>query len=123
MSVLIKGIEMPKSCVDCPCSLNIFFCKARECRPITGGNGIEPTDDAIQVSRPDWCPLVEAPGKHGQLIDVDAFKTEYGMKNDCADCEKEMHGKVKACEYDHIYSKMDFCGWLDDADVVIEADG
>ena len=35
---------------------------------------------------------------------------------------KEMHGKVKACEYDRIYSKMDFCGWLDDADVVIEAE-
>jgi hypothetical protein len=74
MSILIKGIEMPKSCIDCPCSLNPFFCKARECRPITGGNGIEPTDDAIQVSRPDWCPLVEVPGKHGRTIDADELE-------------------------------------------------
>ena len=62
MSILIKGMEMPISCPDCPMSLNMFFCKAREYRPITGGNGIELTDDhAIQVSRPDWCPLVEVP--------------------------------------------------------------
>ena len=120
MSVLIKGIEMPKSCVDCPCSLNMFFCRALDGREVTDRTGIEFKEDGIVVSRPDWCPLVEAPGKHGQLIDVDAFKTEYGMKNDCADCEKEMHGKVKACEYDRIYSKMDFCGWLDDAPTVIE---
>ena len=61
MSILIKGMEMPISCPDCPLSLNMFFCKARECRPITARNGIELTGDAIQVSRPDWCPLVEVP--------------------------------------------------------------
>ena len=66
MSILIKDMAMPKCCLDCPMSLNLFFCKARECRPITGGNGIELTDDhAIQVSRPDWCPLVEVPDAEG----------------------------------------------------------
>ena len=46
-------------------------------------------------------------------IDADALKAEYGMKDDCKDCEKELHGKVKSCEYDRVYTKMDFCGWID----------
>ena len=71
MSVLIKGIEMPKSCVDCPCSLNMFFCRAWDGRAITDRTGIEIKEDGIVVSRPDWCPLVEVPEKHGDLIDTD----------------------------------------------------
>lgn len=54
----------------------------------------------------------------GRLIDVDKFKADYGMKDDCADCDKELRGKSKACEFDRVYTKMDFCGWLDDAPTV-----
>ena len=54
----------------------------------------------------------------GRLIDVDALKTVNGMKDDCADCDKELRGKSKACEFDRVYTKMDFCGWLDDAPTV-----
>lgn len=86
MSILIKDMAMPKCCLDCPMSLNLFFCKAREGRPITGGNGIEPTDDAIQVSRPDWCPLVEIPKEHGDLIDVDKLLKTLGKH--CLEAEK-----------------------------------
>ena len=50
-----------------------------------------------------------------RLIDADRFKAVNGMKDDCADCDKELRGKSKACEFDRIYTKMDFCGWLDDA--------
>ena len=53
-----------------------------------------------------------------RLIDADVLKADYGMKDDCADCEKELQGKVRLCEYDHIYSKMDFCGWIDDAPTI-----
>lgn len=53
-----------------------------------------------------------------RLIDADALKADYGMKDDCADCEKELQGKVRSCEYDRIYSKMDFCGWIDDAPTI-----
>ena len=54
----------------------------------------------------------------GRLIDVNKFKADYGMKDNCADCDKELRGKSKACEYDRVYTKMDFCGWLDDAPTV-----
>ena len=58
MSVLIKGIEMPNSCLDCPCNLNLFFCRACDCREIDQ-TGIRHEDGNIVVKRPDWCPLVE----------------------------------------------------------------
>lgn len=53
-----------------------------------------------------------------RLIDVDKFKADNGMKDDCADCDKELRGKSKVCEFDRVYTKMDFCGWLDDAPTV-----
>ena len=48
-----------------------------------------------------------------RLIDADALKADYGMKDDCEDCEKELKGYVKQCQYDAVYTKMDFCGWID----------
>ena len=120
-SIIVKGMRMPKDCRECRLqdysfTTGVTWCGAnwavlaRNFEPINFFDG-----------KPEWCPLVDL-GKHGDLIDRDAFKSDYGMKDDCADCEKEMHGKVKACEYDRIYSKMDFCDWLDNADVVIEAE-
>jgi len=46
-----------------------------------------------------------------RLINVDALKEDYHMADDCKDCKTS----VRDCEYDHVYTKMDFCGWLDDA--------
>ena len=63
--------------------------------------------------------MVELPEKHGDLIDRDALKKDYKMGKDCDTCETDW----KSCQYDIVYSKMDFCGWLDDAPVVIEAEG
>ena len=48
-----------------------------------------------------------------RLIDADALKADYGMKDNCKDCEKELRGYVRQCEYDAVYTKMDFCGWID----------
>lgn len=123
MSVVVKGMEMPENCDVCEFSdwsnlSQTASCKMKEYEPCFADFSIE-----YRSKRADFCPLVALPDKHGRLVDADAFKADYGMKDDCVDCEKEMRGKAKACEYDRIYSKMDFCGWLDDADVVIEAEG
>lgn len=105
MSIIVKGMKMPDSCYHCKI--------AESCRHyITNYTN----------RRHPNCPLVALPDKHGRLVDADAFKADYGMKDDCVDCEKEMRGKAKACEYDRIYSKMDFCGWLDDAPTIVEAE-
>lgn len=109
MSVLIKGMEMPENCLDCILSGD-FFCK---------GKPLNFTGYIDEDKRPDWCPLVNIPATHGRLIDVDKLKADYRMADECDKCETEW----KSCQYDYIYSKMDFCGWLDDAGTVIEAEG
>ena len=124
MSVLVKGMKLPESCGACKLSAQVSMSlgAVMRCR-LLGVVGTSSSDpyDVLNKRHPN-CPLVALPDKHGRLVDADAFKADYGMKDDCADCEKEMRGKVKACEYDRIYSKMDFCSWLDVADVVIEAE-
>ena len=118
MSVIVKGMKRPSECAVCRFAgrggyrMELIVCM------FTGKN-----EYAENVDRLPDCPLVALPDTHGRLVDADAFKADYGMKDDCADCEKEMQGKVRACEYDRIYSKMDFCGWLDDADTIVEAEG
>lgn len=49
-----------------------------------------------------------------RLINADALKEDCRMANDCKDCKTN----VRDCEYDYVYTKMDFCGWLDDAPTV-----
>lgn len=70
MSVLIKGMDMPKRCVDCP----IYFAGLCSVRL---QNGKCPLD-----GRPDWCPMVDVPVPHGKLIDAsDAVRkyADYGI--------------------------------------------
>lgn len=49
-----------------------------------------------------------------RLIDADTLKADYGMADECKECRTN----VRTCEYDRTYTKMDFCGWLDDAPTV-----
>ena len=53
-----------------------------------------------------------------RYIDVDVLKANHGMKNDCSECDKEVNGFSKSCQYDTVYTLMDFCGWLDDMPTV-----
>ena len=74
MSVLIKGMEMPKSCESCPCKTADAF----------GGLGCQATGyiplRKVNQDRPDNCPLVEIP-PHGRLIDADALIAD--LKRQC----------------------------------------
>ena len=72
MSILIKGMEMPKSCKDCQLhelaiinATPVYFCK---CLP---NIKVMP----IEEKRTD-CPLVELP-PHGELIDRDALNNAF----------------------------------------------
>jgi len=62
MSILIKGMEMPTDCHNCPLGF---------------GGGCYCGTSADEYMCPDhgraeWCPLVPVP-PHGRLIDADAF--------------------------------------------------
>ena len=70
MSVLIKGMEMPK---NCPCELvgigYDMYCSFVHGIPAR----VREYDECCEKkTRPDWCPLIEVPEPHGRLIDVDA---------------------------------------------------
>lgn len=60
MSILIKGIEMPKESWDCPChDGETGWCK------VTGHSCYDIPKD---------CPIVEVPTPHGDLIDKEDLK-------------------------------------------------
>lgn len=68
MSVIVKGMEMPKDCREC---------RMMEYHERTGKTWCKPADGLLADTyrpimydgRPDWCPLVELPEHHGDLID------------------------------------------------------
>ena len=53
-----------------------------------------------------------------RLIDADFLKNIHGMKDDCAECDKELRHKSMSCEFDRVYTLMDFCGWIDDTPTI-----
>lgn len=69
MSILIKGIEMPKNCNKCP--LHFYegqgICCCRALPAIDDGEILKPWKN----KRKD-CPLIPVP-PHGRLIDADAL--------------------------------------------------
>ena len=76
MSVLIKGMEMPKDCSECnfmytTYMLNRHVCLAGDVFEIKVNSGIDVN-----------CPLIEVQEPHGRLIDADAY---------CEDLLKEAH--------------------------------
>ena len=72
MSVLIKGMNMPRSCANCEWSslskmdlgMSIYCKLAKK----TGNL------EVAKNFRVEFCPLVEVPTPHGRLIDADAMK-------------------------------------------------
>ena len=70
MSILIKGMEMPKSCSDCPMldwDLDYIKCKVT-------GRHFKVKEEPFGARRMNDCPLIELP-PHGRLIDADALES------------------------------------------------
>lgn len=49
-----------------------------------------------------------------RLIDVDAFRREFGFSEECRDCKRIAKWKCDS----QMYSARDICGWLDDTPIV-----
>lgn len=66
MSVLIKGMEMPKSCNECRFSVDgwCYVCKPQ-------------SEEERKRITTNYCPLVEIP-PHGRLIDADTLIVRHG---------------------------------------------
>lgn len=71
MSILIKGMEMPKNCLEC--SFKFVDIKYGDgCCLFTG-------IVCLSIGRQDRCPLIEIPTPHGRLIDADALFEAMGL--------------------------------------------
>ena len=100
MSVIVKGMEMPKNCRICPMLFdghNYRWCN------ITGESlGIEETDNG----RDEHCPLIEIPTPHGRLGDLDELKTAFPR------CDNSMDIKIASVR-----------ATINHAPTIIEAEG
>ena len=113
MSVLIRGMDMPENCETCAYQTK-GACFA------SGVNKGTITIRRIDKDRPDWCPLVALPEKHGRLIDADATMKQWGLD------KATKYGNETAEQQHFSYSTMmmyEIVDILDDAPVIIEAEG
>lgn len=67
MSILIKGMEMPLRCINCP--FLTYYHYENRCLANRG----KTIKFVIGKDRGAECPLVEIPTPHGRLIDADAL--------------------------------------------------
>ena len=80
MSILIKGVKMPKNCEECQSTLGLFV---DECPIFAEFPKMSDYDPEIGNNRRyDGCPLVEIP-PHGRLIDA----SEMAIKFSCLDLD------------------------------------
>ena len=72
---------------------------------------VAPTvEEALKQEKPDWCPLIEIPEPHGDLMAVESLKTSEIIF--CKDCRKH-NVKVGFDENFHTVWKEDACPLVD----------
>ena len=82
MSVIVKGMDMPKNCAYCPLSeyRNTSLGQILDCKRIgTVGSAVRGTHDVLNHRHPN-CPLAEIHTPHGRLIDIDDAIESYGER-------------------------------------------
>ena len=66
MSILVKGMKMPETCVEC-CEIGLRSAiKCERWKALSAG--------LRKVEREMFCPLVEVPTPHGSLIEREALR-------------------------------------------------
>ena len=71
MSILIKGMEMPKNCNECKFGTWSNLHQAAACKRHDFEPCFKDYSREYMEKRADFCPLVEVPAPHGRLIDED----------------------------------------------------
>lgn len=104
MSVVVKGMKMPKNCFYCAMS-SFGVCNI-----------------AVRIwdisTRPDWCPLVELPENHGPLIDRNELEKavlKWLPPDPCGREEKEYPFETDIC----VSMMME----IEEQETIVEAEG
>ena len=90
MSVLIKGMKMPKNCRECKIKAweeryNVYVC------PFGGILELS----CLANGRRNECPLVELPEKHGRLVDIDELARK--MYHDAFETDTDLQKWDSGC--------------------------
>lgn len=112
--ILIRGMEMPKHCIDCPLMVDRFDTDACALQSQEANEEFESWDDMRR-----GCPLVPLPEGHGRLIDADAFKAM------CLSATKEAKPDFIRHE-DWLRScavTLSFCRDIDERPTIVPAEG
>ena len=91
MSVVIRGMKMPKNCKECPfCQWSnhyqTYVCFNGNRYTEMFFDGKYPTESALRSRRADNCPMTELPAEHGRLID--AYALQQSIKESIDECHK-----------------------------------
>lgn len=70
--ILIRGMEMPGHCIDCPLMVDRFDTDACALQSQEANEAFESWDDMRR-----GCPLVPIPEGHGRLVDADALMPDF----------------------------------------------
>lgn len=99
MSILIKGMEMPKNCLLCYCTDTEY-----------GECCLDPEKRCPEDyrQRAEWCPIMELP-PHGRLIDADALMNKLQALYDEREDEARYTGskEIKVSWNDAVYKIID----------------
>lgn len=108
MSVLIRGMDMPKTCKECVFSryiLGEWFCRTTTTLDDDGTELWESVGENGNSQRADFCPLVPVP-PHGRLIDGDALRQDW----------------LENGENEYVYDTNAFLDSLDNTPTIIPAE-
>lgn len=107
MSVLVRGMEMPKGCFFCPMRIKI---DPDTIRCLATGNDFEETfAGTIERRNNGNCPLLEVKEPHGRLGDLDELKLKFRHSEGDNDADSAWISTVRR--------------FITQADTIIEAEG
>lgn len=117
--ILIRGMEMPKTCSDCPGF--VWDVNAVSSSPILAAqnNGtmvcVFTREEIWNTKRGDLCPLVPLPEGHGRLGDLDALSKEFEHL-------AFLDWNQKAAPYSWAYAYSEAQAAVDDSPTIVPAE-
>ena len=108
MSILVKGVKMPRCCEVCPFNYDYYRCEA------LGDRFDDREEIDMETQRLPDCPLVEMPSR-ADVVEVVRCK-------DCKWWDSEEHNCVIRDSYGWDYKPTDYCSYGENAEAQEESE-